>query len=80
MQEFERAYVSGNFHYGHDPVLTWNASNLVTRTDQNMNTAPDKKKSSDKIDDMVALLMAFGVVNQTRDTNIDDFINNPVIC
>jgi len=45
-----------------------------------MNTAPDKKKSPDKIDDMVALLMAFGVANKTQEASIDDFINNPVIC
>jgi phage terminase large subunit-like protein len=47
-------------------VLNWNASNLVARRDQNMNSAPDKKKSQDKIDDMVALLMAIGM--STKDT------------
>jgi phage terminase large subunit-like protein len=61
MQEFERAYISGNFRYGTDPVLTWCAANIVTRLDVNLNMAPDKKKSADKIDDMVALLMAFGM-------------------
>ena len=35
-------------------------SNLVARTDVNMNMAPDKKRSSEKIDDIVALLMAIG--------------------
>lgn len=74
MQEFERAYTSGNFRYGTDPVLTWNASNIVTRTDANMNLAPDKKKSADKIDDMVALLMAFGVANQKIDTPVPGII------
>lgn len=60
MKALEVAYVSGNFCHGNDPILNWNASNLIARTDQNMNTAPDKKKSADKIDDMVALLMAVG--------------------
>lgn len=60
MQEFERAYISGNFRYGTDPVLTWCASNVVIRRDVNMNMAPDKKRAADKIDDMVALFMAFG--------------------
>jgi phage terminase large subunit-like protein len=60
MCEFERAYLSGALAYGVDPVLTWCASNLIVRTDQNLNLAPDKKKSSDKIDDIAALLMAFG--------------------
>jgi phage terminase large subunit-like protein len=61
MQEFERAYIAGRFRHNGDPVLTWCASNLVARTDANMNTAPDKKRSPEKIDDIVALLMAVGV-------------------
>ena len=80
MQEFERAYMAGNFSHGGDPVLTWCASNLVTRTDQNNNNAPDKKKSPDKIDDAVAMLMAFGGwVSEQTDDDISDFINSPVI-
>jgi phage terminase large subunit-like protein len=62
MQEFERAYIAGNFRHGGDPVLTWCASNIVARTDQNMNTAPDKKRSPEKIDDMAALLMGIGAM------------------
>ncbi len=62
MKELELAYIGGNFVHGNDPILNWNASNLIARSDQNMNTAPDKKKSADKIDDMVALLMAIGVM------------------
>jgi phage terminase large subunit-like protein len=61
MKRLEEIYVTGKLRHGSDPVLAWCASNLVARTDVNMNTAPDKKKSSDKIDDMVALLMAIGV-------------------
>lgn len=62
MSALEIAYVSGKLCHGNDPILNWNASNLIARTDQNMNTAPDKKKSADKIDDIVALLMAVGVM------------------
>jgi phage terminase large subunit-like protein len=61
MKAFERAYVGGSFAHGGDPVLTWCAANLVVRHDANLNMAPDKSRSSDKIDDMTALLMAFGV-------------------
>lgn len=67
MQEFERAYLSERFHYGHDPVLTWCASNIVARQDVNLNMAPDKKKSADKIDDMVALMMAVGTAVKNQD-------------
>ena len=58
-QALERAYVSGRLRHGGDPVLTWNAANLVPRRDQNMNLAPDKRRSAEKIDGMVCLLMAF---------------------
>lgn len=60
MKAFEEAYVAGNLNHGGDPVLTWCASNLVPRYDVNMNMAPDRKRSANKIDDLVALLMAFG--------------------
>lgn len=61
MQALERAYISGKLAHGGDALLTWCASNLIARRDQNLNMAPDKKRSADKIDDMCALLMAVGV-------------------
>jgi phage terminase large subunit-like protein len=61
MQALERAYIGGQLAHGGDPVLTWCASNLVARKDANLNMAPDKKRSADKIDDMAALLMAIGI-------------------
>ena len=42
-------------------MLLWNAANLVVRRDVNLNMAPDRKRSADKIDGIVALLMAFGI-------------------
>lgn len=59
MKALEVAYMDGRLRHGNDPVLNWCASNLIARADANMNTAPDKKRAPDKIDDMVALLMAF---------------------
>jgi phage terminase large subunit-like protein len=61
MQELERLYLARKIVHGGDPVLQWCASNLVVRYDANMNMAPDKKRSAEKIDDMAALLMAIGV-------------------
>lgn len=60
MQALEVAYLNGRFSHGNDPVLNWNASNLVARKDANLNNAPDKKKAAEKIDDMCALLMGVG--------------------
>lgn len=82
MQALERAYLAGNLAHGNDPVLNWNASNLVARCDANMNMAPDKKRSAEKIDDMTALLMAVGVSGAGTENDDEDFmasIQNPVI-
>jgi phage terminase large subunit-like protein len=79
MQALEVAYVSGNLHHGNDPVLNWCASNLIARTDANMNTAPDKKKAPEKIDDIVALLMGIGVsLDSEPKDDLDGFLSNPV--
>jgi phage terminase large subunit-like protein len=60
MQALEVAYLNGKLVHGNDPVLNWNASNIVAREDANLNKAPDKKRAAEKIDDMCALLMAVG--------------------
>lgn len=44
--------------HGGNPVLRWMADNLAVRTDPNGNVMPDKKKSTEKIDGMVALIIA----------------------
>ena len=62
MQQTERYYLTGKMRHGGDAVLNWCASNVVPRTDENMNMAPDKKKSADKIDDACALFMAIGAM------------------
>jgi phage terminase large subunit-like protein len=58
MKELERLVLSKKIHHGNNPVLTWMADNLVARMDPAGNVKPDKEKSRDKIDGMVALVMA----------------------
>lgn len=80
MKYFEEAYVSKRFRHSGDPVLTWCASNIVSRLDANTNMAPDKKKSNDKIDDMTALLMAIGtMISEEEEEDFDEIINNPIV-
>jgi phage terminase large subunit-like protein len=43
--------------HGGNPVLRWMADNLVVRQDPAGNIKPDKAKSTEKIDGMVALIM-----------------------
>ena len=80
MSTLERHYVAGQLAHGGDPVLSWCASNLVARRDVNMNMAPDKKTSADKIDDMTALLMAVGVLpSATDEGDFNEFLRAPLI-
>jgi phage terminase large subunit-like protein len=57
MKELERLVASRKLAHGNNPVLTWMADNLIARTDPAGNIKPDKEKSREKIDGIVALLM-----------------------
>lgn len=79
-QALERAYVAGKLQHGGDPVLTWNAANLVPRRDANMNLAPDKRRSAEKIDGMVCLLMAMARASLAPEgQNLDEYLDSPAI-
>ena len=54
------------FHNG-DPVLRWNAANLMVESDPAGNLKPDKRRSAEKIDGMVAIIMALGRAIVTPD-------------
>jgi len=58
MKELERLVLSKKIFHGNNPVLTWMADNLVARVDPAGNIKPDKEKSREKIDGIVALIMA----------------------
>lgn len=60
-KQFERLVYSGQLDHGGNPVLRWMAGNVVVRFDENMNFAPAKKKSGEKIDGIVAAVMAIGL-------------------
>lgn len=78
MSALERAYISGNLCHGGDPILQWNAANMVVRYDVNRNRAPDRKKSADKIDGLVALLMAFGLAEADETEYMAQALADPV--
>ena len=52
--------LTGVLAHGSNPVLRWMASNVMVQTDPAGNTKPDKSKSREKIDGIVALIMAVG--------------------
>lgn len=57
-KELLRLVASGNYRHGSNPVARWQAANLIVRTDPSGNLKPDKAKSTDKIDSIVASIMA----------------------
>jgi phage terminase large subunit-like protein len=57
---FEAAVVSRKVRHGGHPVLRWNVGNATLRRDANENIAPDKSASAERIDGVVALIMALG--------------------
>ena len=64
MKELEKMVLGHTLAHGNNPVLTWMADNLVAREDPAGNIKPDKEKSTERIDGMVALIM--GLDRATR--------------
>lgn len=78
LKAMEMAYIAGKLRHGGDPVLRWNAANLVVRHDANMNMAPDRKRSGDKIDGIVCLAMDFGLAEADDSTAFEQYLQNIV--
>jgi phage terminase large subunit-like protein len=62
-KHFERLVYAGLLDHGGHPVLRWMAGNAVVRFDENLNFAPAKKRSAEKIDGIVAAVMAIGLAH-----------------
>ena len=57
-KELFKLLMEGNINHGGNPVLKWMAGNVVMRQDSAGNIKPDKEKSVEKIDGIVATIMA----------------------
>ena len=57
-KELLKLVLEERLHHANNPVLRWMCDNLVVRMDPAGNMKPDKEKSTEKIDGMVALIMA----------------------
>lgn len=60
VRELLRALRRGDVFHGDDPVLAWQADNLIGVRDARDLIMPDKDVGAQKIDAMVAMLMALG--------------------
>src|SRR5262249_16161690 len=59
-RELEKLIVGRQIAHGGHPVLRWMASNVAVKQDAAGNLKPDKAKSTERIDGIVALIMAIG--------------------
>ena len=59
--QFERMILSGDLRHGGDPILSWMKRNTTIEVDANGNIKPSKSRSADKIDGVIACVMAVGV-------------------
>jgi len=66
-KELAALLAQGKLKHGGHPVLRWMADNLTIRQDANGNIAPDKARAAEKIDGVVALIMALTRRGQLRD-------------
>jgi phage terminase large subunit-like protein len=57
-REFEKLILDRKLRHGGHPILRWMAGNVETETDAQGNQKPSKRHSTERIDGIVALLMA----------------------
>lgn len=68
MKEVENLILSGRLVHNNNPILTWMASNVAVKQDPAGNVKADKSKSSEKIDGIVAMIMAVGLATTMPET------------
>lgn len=59
-KEFEKLVLTGKIEHFGNPVLRWILASTLVKTDPAGNIKPDKEKSTQKIDGIVAAIMALG--------------------
>lgn len=70
-KEFEKLVLTGKIEHFGNPVLRWMLASTLVKTDPAGNIKPDKEKSTQKIDGIVAAIMALGewMTAQANDEN-----------
>ena len=79
MKQLQALVLSGKFKHDGDPVLAWMASNVVGHLDAKDNIYPRKERPENKIDGIVALIMAMGrAIVAEEGGSVEDFARNAV--
>jgi phage terminase large subunit-like protein len=64
MKKLGELVLEGKFHHNGDPVLAWMVGNVVFHRDHKDNIYPNKANPADKIDGVIALIMALARITQ----------------
>ncbi|KKK70254.1 hypothetical protein LCGC14_2925860, partial [marine sediment metagenome] len=59
-KELEKLVADGKLLHGGNPVLRWMASHVTVRYGPDEQIKPDRQRSREKIDGIIALIMALG--------------------
>jgi phage terminase large subunit-like protein len=71
MTAFERAVLARKLRHGGHPILKWSIGNVAIDTDAHNNSRITKKRSRDKVDPVVASVMAVGRAAQGENNDWD---------
>ncbi len=73
-KELEKLILSQKIAHGGNPVLSWMASNVVVSNDPAGNIKPDKGKSTERIDGVVAMIMGLSraVIHEQQQSVYED--------
>ena len=69
MKQVQSLVYQKRLHTDGNPILEWHASNVIAHTDANDNIFPRKEQNANKIDGIVALIMA---MNQAIFLNVEE--------
>ena len=74
MKELYKLLLEGKITHGGNPILRWMAGNVVAEIDAAENIKPSKKKATEKIDGIVALIMGLDrcIRHETSSSVYDD--------
>jgi phage terminase large subunit-like protein len=68
-KELDKLVAAGKIRHGGQPVLRWMAGNVAVEQDAAGNLKPSKKKSTERIDGIVALVMAIDRATRNAETS-----------
>lgn len=74
-KDFERAFIEMRIEHIRHPILRWMVGNAAIWTDAAGNIKPDKQRSTDRIDGLVAAIMAFGLAGAEPETPVSPWEN-----